>query len=27
VGYLFPLFTAKKQALHDLMARCLVLKK
>ena len=26
-GYLFPLFTAKKQALHDLMARCLVLKK
>ena len=26
-GYLFPLFTARKQALHDLMARCLVLKK
>jgi uncharacterized RDD family membrane protein YckC len=26
-GYLFPLFTARKQALHDLMSRCLVLKK
>jgi uncharacterized RDD family membrane protein YckC len=26
-GYLFPLFTARKQALHDLMARCVVLKK
>jgi uncharacterized RDD family membrane protein YckC len=26
-GYLFPLFTARKQALHDMMARCLVLKR
>jgi uncharacterized RDD family membrane protein YckC len=26
-GYLFPLFTARKQTLHDLMSRCLVLKK
>ena len=27
LGYLFPLFTARKQALHDLISRCVVLRK
>ncbi len=27
IGYLMPLWTAKLQALHDCMARCLVIKK
>ncbi|MCH8853349.1 MAG: RDD family protein [Planctomycetes bacterium] len=27
IGYLMPLWTAKRQALHDRMARCLVIKK
>jgi len=27
IGYLFPLFTEKKQALHDLIANCLVVEK
>jgi len=26
IGYLFPLFTAKKQALHDMIANCVVIK-
>ena len=26
IGYLMPLWTAKRQALHDRMARCLVIK-
>ncbi len=26
LGYLMPLWTAKRQALHDRMARCLVIK-
>ncbi len=27
IGYLMPLWTAKRQALHDRMARCLVIKQ
>ncbi len=27
IGYLMPLWTKKRQALHDRMARCLVIKK
>ncbi len=27
IGYLMPLWTAKRQALHDRMARCLVIKR
>ncbi len=27
IGYLMPLWTAKRQALHDSMSRCLVIKK
>ena len=27
IGYLMPLWTAKRQALHDRMSRCLVVKK
>ncbi len=27
IGYLMPLWTAKRQALHDRMSRCLVIKK
>ncbi len=27
IGYLMPLFTQKKQALHDLVANCVIIKK
>ena len=27
IGFLMPLWTEKKQALHDMMASCLIIKK